>query len=367
LETGLSRYRPGGLGIPPETEASHFTHILMPFAQKYGLSVLEFSEKYNDGEIKCEELDEYFLHDRAVRESGHDTTYRFEKRCANLATVDLNSLLYKYEIDIATAIQSVFGDTLDLDDSFDLSASPFENSSPEYKTVRHSLSAPQTSQEWFERAAGRKACMDKLLWNEEKSMYHDYDTKYKRPLLYDSVTTFWPMWAGCASQHQAKAMMEHSLRKFEVVGGLVAGTEESRGQISISRPNRQWDYPYGWAPHQIMAWVGMQRYGFTEDAQRLAYRWIYMMTTAFVDHNGVVPEKFDVVKLSHLVDAEYGNQGLDFKCVPREGFGWTSASYRIGLTFLNQNLTRAVALCTPPEVVFPESKVPGLHIQLKHK
>lgn len=64
------------------------------------------------------------------------------------------------------------------------------------------------------------------------------------------------------------------------------------------------------------------------------------MTTAFVDFNGVVPEKvsppnsvqmeilsclyvqFDAVKLSHLVDAEYGNQGIDFKLVPREGFGW---------------------------------------------
>jgi alpha,alpha-trehalase len=66
----------------------------------------------------------------------------------------------------------------------------------------------------------------------------------------------------------------------------------------------------------------------------------YRMTTAFVDFNGVVPEKvrlsgskydriaahscvqFDAVKLSHLVDAEYGNQGIDFKMVPREGFGW---------------------------------------------
>ena len=64
------------------------------------------------------------------------------------------------------------------------------------------------------------------------------------------------------------------------------------------------------------------------------------MTTAFVDFNGVVPEKviiceylslplplitlrkFDAVKLSHLVDAEYGNQGIDFKFIPREGFGW---------------------------------------------
>jgi len=50
------------------------------------------------------------------------------------------------------------------------------------------------------------------------------------------------------------------------------------------------------------------------------------MTTAFVDFNGVVPEKFDAVKLSHLVAAEYGNQGIDFKMVPREGFGWMNGT-----------------------------------------
>ena len=43
---------------------------------------------------------------RAVRESGHDTTYRFEKICGNLGTIDLNSLLYKYEVDIAAAKRS---------------------------------------------------------------------------------------------------------------------------------------------------------------------------------------------------------------------------------------------------------------------
>jgi alpha,alpha-trehalase len=34
--------------------------------------------------------------------------------------------------------------------------------------------------------------------------------------------------------------------KFEVIGGLVPGTEESRGKISLDRPNRQWDFPYAW-------------------------------------------------------------------------------------------------------------------------
>ena len=97
-ETGLSRYRPAGLGIPPETEASHFTHILQPFAQRRGISVNEYIDGYNDGSIPEPELDDYFMHDRGVRESGHDTSYRLDKKAADLATVDLNSLLYKVSL-----------------------------------------------------------------------------------------------------------------------------------------------------------------------------------------------------------------------------------------------------------------------------
>jgi alpha,alpha-trehalase len=77
------------------------------------------------------------------------------------------------------------------------------------------------------------------------------------------------------------------------------------------------------------------------------------------------------VKLSHLVAAEYGNQGVDFKMVPREGFGWMNgtlqshyfvsyvalklsgtASYQIGLTFLDTSMRRAVSACISPEVYF---------------
>lgn len=259
--TGLSRYRPDGVGIPPETEASHFTHILEPYAAKHGLSVLEFSEKYNDGVLKEPKLDEYFLHDRSVRESGHDTTYRFEKRCANLATVDLNSLLYKYEVDIATAIRDVFWDSLDMDEDFPLSPFPITPEAFASTSRVSSMSTRQKSDEWFARADFRQQQMDKYLWNESKKLYYDYDTVKQKQILYESVTSFWPLWAGCASEEQAWKLMyvlhqetfyhvradtllrSYSLGKFEVIGGLVSGTEESRGKISLSRPNRQWDFP----------------------------------------------------------------------------------------------------------------------------
>lgn len=79
--TGLSRYRPGGLGVPPETEASNFEHLLEPYAKKHNMSFNEFVEAYNHQKVDEPELDEYFLHERAVRESGHDTSYRLEKSC----------------------------------------------------------------------------------------------------------------------------------------------------------------------------------------------------------------------------------------------------------------------------------------------
>ena len=88
--------------------------------------MLRFSEKYNAGVLKEPELDECFLHDRVVRESGHDTTYRFEKRCANFGTVDLQALLYRYKIDIGTAVREVFDDDLELENDFALA--PFSPS-----------------------------------------------------------------------------------------------------------------------------------------------------------------------------------------------------------------------------------------------
>ena len=61
---------------------------------------------------------------------------------------------------------------------------------------------------------------------------------------------------------------------------------------------------------QILAWGGFLRYGFQEEAQRLAYKWLYMVTKSFVDFNGIVVEKYDVTRPidPHKVDAEYGSK-----------------------------------------------------------
>jgi alpha,alpha-trehalase len=307
--TGLSRYRPEGRGVPPETESTHFVHVLEPYRKKYNMEFHEFVRAYNYGEIHEPDLDEYFLHDRAVRESGHDTSYRLEGVAANLATIDLNSLLFKYETDIARTIRSLFGDKLVMPAEF-CGGTPY------------AAGEVLSSAAWDRRAKRRKLTMDKLMWNEKEGMYFDYDTVKKEQCTYESATTLWALWAGLASPSQAGDMVKKGLPRFEAYGGLLSGTEKSRGKISLERPNRQWDYPYGWAPQQMLAWTGLLRYSFNEEAERLAYKWLYMVTKACVDFNGVVVEKYDVTRQvdPHRVDAEYGNQGLDFKGVAKEGY-----------------------------------------------
>ena len=306
--TGLSRYRPIGSGIPPECEANQHTHILTPFAEKHNMTVQELAIAYNDGRISEPDLDIFFLHDRASRESGHDTSVRFEGICADLATVDLNSLLYRYETDIATVIRTCFADSLPVPEIF---CSPGQE--PNHI---------ETSAVWDRRARTRKARMDRYCWDESAGLYFDYNTATATRTTFESVTTLWPLWAGLASPNQASRLVPSALSKFEQTGGLSSTSRASRGPISARRPQKQWDYPYGWAPHQILAWDGFRRYGYYEECERVCYKWLHMMTRTFTDYNGTVVEKYNVTDLRapHKVKAEYGNQGLGFQYAPLEGY-----------------------------------------------
>jgi alpha,alpha-trehalase len=75
-----------------------------------------------------------------------------------------------------------------------------------------------------------------------------------------------------------------------------------------------------------------------------------------------------------MVDAEYGNQGVDFKMIPREGFGWMngtrfppihipyspifdSAAYQVGLTFITEAMRRALNSCVSPEKFFSKGRM----------
>lgn len=74
--------------------------------------------------------------------------------------------------------------------------------------------------------------MDALVW-----------AGFRTPGYQDAVSSLCLLLDG-----QSSRPSEMAIPKFEVAGGLVSGTEESRGIISLDRPNRQWDYPFGKYP-----------------------------------------------------------------------------------------------------------------------
>ena len=323
---GLSRYYDSGSGPASEVEPGHYDEVYAAFAEKHGMETKSFVKGYESGRIKDAELDRFFVNDRAMRESGHDTSYRLYSRCANLVTVDLNSLLFKIESDIATTIRNEF-------------SGAFTTSEGTIETVA----------QWERRAQRRRELVDSILWNEQRGMYFDYDFVQKRQTGYESATTFYPLWAGLASPHQAESIVRNALPLLETAGGISGSSEDSRGPLNANRKARQWDYPNGWAPHQMLVWAGLLKYGYGAIGRRLAYRWLYALTLNAVNYNGTITEKLDVVRRSHDVFAEYGNVGTAFAYITREGFGWSNASYQVGLRMMTPELRSNLNSLVPPE------------------
>ncbi len=323
-ENGLNRYLAEGIGFPPECELGHFDSVLALYAKSIDMPLRDYEKAYAEGIIINQELDAYFVHDRSVRESGHDTSYRIEGNCADLNLVELNVMLYKYETDFAELIRDVFDDN-------------FDNYSSDY---------------WLKKGKARKELINSFLWNEDKGLYFDYNITENTQSYFVAVTTLTPLWANLCSMEQAKKLVETAIPLLQEKGGLAGCTKDSRGEINKDRPARQWDYPNGWAPHQMMVWKGLLNYGFNDIAQELIYRWLYMITKNAVDYNGTIPEKYDVVAATHKVFAEYGNVGTDFEYITQEGFGWMNASYQYGLSLLDEQLKDKLNLLVEPDTLF---------------
>ena len=338
-ENGLNRYFAQGIGIPPETEEGHFKDVLNSYANKHELSVQEFTESYQSGAIQEPELDMYFTHDRSLRESGHDTSWRLDNRCAHLNVVDLNSLLYKCETDIAYLIDTYFeGD--------------FQNG---------------TTAQWTEKAERRKGLMNTYLWNKEAGQWFDYNFKEHsdaevyaepgrsanaEPSNFESASNYFPLWAGLCDPDQALKMVVNLFSQLKEKGGIAGSSRAMHSKVPEGAAQRQWDYPNGWAPHQMMIWRGLLDYSFEREAQELVYRWLWMISRNAVDYNGTIPEKYDVVACTHKVYAEYGNVGTEFDYISTSGFGWMNASYQYGLSILNSELRNKLDQLIDPDTLF---------------
>jgi alpha,alpha-trehalase len=224
---------------------------------------------------------DYYLGDRAMRESGFDVNFHFGPFAGSThhyAPVGLNSLLYRYEMDLRDFALKL-GKTAD-------------------------------ATHWAQAALARKQAMNKYLWHPDTGLYMDYDFVARKPAAYPYITTFYPLWAHAASNAQAATVRNH-LSIFERSGGLAMDDHPS---------GAQWDAPYGWAPTNWLAVSGLDAYGFQEDARRIAGKFCATVDRG-VATDGTIREKYNMVlgNADVHISAGYSQNVV--------GFGWTNGVY----------------------------------------
>jgi alpha,alpha-trehalase len=223
----------------------------------------------------------YYRSDRAMRESGFDTSFRFgpfSGSTEEFAPVCLNNLLYKYEQDMA-----------------------------HFATL---LGRKSEAAEWTRSASTRQKNINRYLWDADQGLYLDYNVATGKRSSYHFISTFYPLWAGAASPEQAKQVESH-LGLFERPGGLATSDYES---------GVQWDLPFGWAPTNWLSIAGLDRYGDHEDAARIAREFSQTILDNFL-RDGTVREKYNVADGSANVKVAAGYKSNVV------GFGWSNAVY----------------------------------------
>jgi alpha,alpha-trehalase len=314
--TGLARYYDFGEGPPAEglqdeggfyrKVTSHFMvhpeqadHYLVeqqkaeqekgkaPAApgSSYGITVCDVSVTMARGECEPERVvrlsADYYKGDRSMRESGFDISFRFGAYGAathHYAPDCLNSLLYKTEQDMAQISQW--------------------------------LGKSSEAANWKARAETRKKNIQQYLWDQDGGFFLDYNVENGKRSTYRYLTTYYPLWAGLATAEQAKAVVKN-LAVFEQPGGLAMSPEES---------GAQWDYPYGWAPVELLAIQGLRRYGYNADADRISLKFLSTVIENF-ERDGTIREKYNVVTRSSESHVQVGYQANVV------GFGWTNGAF----------------------------------------
>jgi alpha,alpha-trehalase len=292
-ETGLSRYWDYGKGPVPEMQddSTYYQNVIGKLLEM-GAAGRAFLRPVMVGEGNVPRVavgggaemtltEDFYKGDRAMRASGFDVSFRFGPyggATHHFAAVCLNSLLYKEEMDLAGMAQR--------------------------------LGKRAEAGTWRGRAAARRAAMDRYLWDAEARTYFDYDFVAGKRSTYLYATMVCPLWAGAATKEQARGVVGR-LKELEKPGGVAMSTQQT---------GVQWDLPFGWAPLQLLAVEGLQRYGYAAEARGIAGKWLRMIVENF-RREGTLHEKYDVVTRSSDVKVEVGYSANVV------GFGWTNGVF----------------------------------------
>ena len=243
-----------------------------------------YKEDFHLASELASELDkkELYANLRAGACSGWDYSSRWyaedgnfgSTSTAKIAAVDLNSLLYFLESQIAVA---------------------------------HRIGGNAEEQKLFEALASqRKNRIERLFWDDDLGYFMDYN--FEESALTDELTLAgtYPLFFKIANAEQAEKVKDRLMNDFLKDGGLLTTLKDS---------GQQWDAPNGWAPLQWMAVHGLLNYGYEEEAKEIMTRWLAINERVY-KNTGKMMEKYNVVDITLLSGGgEYKNQ---------DGFGWTN-------------------------------------------
>ena len=223
----------------------------------------------------------------AVGESGWDINPRMTYHAYDYAVADLNSLIYSIE------------------------------SNMEFFSLE--LGLLSDADRWRSRKERRRELCRKYLKGED-GIFYDYDLVRGERTSLISAASYYPLYFGMANDEEARAAVD-LLPRLETDWGIV--TTERCEHI---KGTFQWGYPNGWPPMQQIVVGGLLRYGDTEDAKRIARKFLSLMEKCF-DETGHLWEKYDVVKGSADALAEYETPAM---------LGWTYGTYRVFTELLSK-------------------------------
>ncbi len=260
----------------------------MDIAEREYATVWMGKTKPNDRQV-YKGLSRYYnvdlTQDLAETESGWDYTPRFNRRALDHIPIDLNALLYKYERDFAQTARILHDET--------------------------------TAQHWDDTAEARKATINELMWDNTRGLFYDYDFVKRKRGTISSLAAYYALWSGLATKEQAKAMVR-ALWRFDEKGGLTTTDDIPLNQRVHPSMPIQWAYPNGWAPLHFLTVKGLERYGYADEARKIATKWLRTNLDWYNKH-GIFLEKYNVVEPEKPpVKGVYPSQ---------TGFGWTNAVF----------------------------------------
>ena len=177
----------------------------------------------------------------------------------------------------------------------------------------------QKADEFKSAQSNRIELMNNYHWSDSLGVFFDYQYEREDHLMNYTPAMMYPLFFKMASQEQADEVVKVLKGKLLKSGGITTSANKTR---------QRWDAPNGWAPLQWITLVGLDNYGYKEDALELAKRWTSLNEKVYKD-TGKMRDKYNVEDLS----LEAGGKEYDVQ----DGYGWSNGVYLAMKKYIEDN------------------------------